>query len=108
MESASSCGPQANSQPEPPIAQAPKPTEMISRSEFPSLRVSIRILSCESRGTKVRRSEGDYFIFFRLDEDMAKKLEKNRGRKKAAACSVGDQRGIEGNGFAVGIVMVIC
>src|SRR5216683_2374571 len=69
MESASSCGPQANSQPEPPMAQAPKPTDVISRLEFPSLRVSIRILSCESRGTKIRRSEGDYFIFFQLDED---------------------------------------
>jgi hypothetical protein len=71
--------------------------------EFPSLRVSIRILSCESRGTKIRRSAGDYFIFFQLDEDIAKKLEKNRERKKAAPCSVGDQCGIDGNGFAVGI-----
>src|SRR6266446_5678289 len=36
MESLSSWAPQANSQPPPPIAQAPKPTGVINRSEVPS------------------------------------------------------------------------
>ena len=35
-ESLSSCAPQANSQPEPPMAQAPKPIGVMNRSEFPS------------------------------------------------------------------------
>src|SRR5262249_54752354 len=37
----SSCGPQANVQPPPPIAQAPKPIRAISRSEFPSFLLSM-------------------------------------------------------------------
>src|SRR5437016_1358967 len=41
MESASSCLPQAKSQPEPPMVQAPKPTGVILRFELPSLRVCI-------------------------------------------------------------------
>src|SRR5258708_26863254 len=41
MESLSFCDPQANSQPEPPMAQAPKPTGVMCRLELPSLRVSI-------------------------------------------------------------------
>src|ERR1700676_4215118 len=45
MESSSSCGPQENSQPGPPRAQAPNPTGGICRSEFPTLRVSISLLS---------------------------------------------------------------
>src|SRR5262245_29110844 len=36
MESRSSWPPQANSQPPPPMAHAPKPIGVISRSEFPS------------------------------------------------------------------------
>src|SRR5205807_5736171 len=36
MESLSSWDPQANSQPDPPIAHAPKPIGVINRSEFPS------------------------------------------------------------------------
>ena len=36
IESSSSCGPQPNSQPPPPIAQAPKPTVVISRPVAPS------------------------------------------------------------------------
>src|SRR5438067_13736385 len=36
MESLSSWSPQANSQPEPPMAQAPKPIGVMNRSEFPS------------------------------------------------------------------------
>src|SRR6266850_3702745 len=41
MDALSSCAPQANSQPEPPIAQAPKPTGVMNRSEFPSCFVFI-------------------------------------------------------------------
>ena len=37
--------PQANSQPEPPIAHAPKPIGVMCRSEFPSCFVSIIALS---------------------------------------------------------------
>ena len=36
IDSSSSCGPQPNSQPPPPIAQAPKPTRVISRPVAPS------------------------------------------------------------------------
>src|SRR5262245_24376199 len=36
MESRSSWAPQANSQPPPPIAHAPKPIGVMNRSEFPS------------------------------------------------------------------------
>src|SRR5271166_6511654 len=43
MDSLSSCEPQANCQPEPPIAQAPKPTRVMCKSELPSLRVCISI-----------------------------------------------------------------
>src|SRR5215471_12635502 len=42
-ESASSCWPQANSQPEPPMAQAPNPTGVSCKSEFPSLRSFIAL-----------------------------------------------------------------
>src|SRR5580698_6137087 len=41
MESDSSCAPQAKAQSPPPMAQAPKPTGVIIKSEFPSLRVCI-------------------------------------------------------------------
>src|SRR5882724_8865353 len=41
MDALSSCAPQANSQPEPPMAQAPKPTGVMNRSEFPSCLVFI-------------------------------------------------------------------
>src|SRR2546422_10427182 len=41
MDALSSCAPQANSQPEPPMAQAPKPTGVMNRSEFPSCFVFI-------------------------------------------------------------------
>src|SRR5687768_16873398 len=41
IESLSSCGPQPKSQSPPPIAHAPKPIGVISRSEFPSFRFSI-------------------------------------------------------------------
>ena len=41
IESWSSCDPQANSQPEPPIAQAPKPIGVMCKSVSPSHRVSI-------------------------------------------------------------------
>src|ERR1700722_3315728 len=41
MESLSSCAPQAKAHPPPPMAQAPKPTGVIIKSEFPSLRVCI-------------------------------------------------------------------
>src|ERR1700733_6538488 len=40
MESLSSWLPQPNSQPEPPIAQAPNPIGVINKSELPSRRVS--------------------------------------------------------------------
>jgi hypothetical protein len=40
-ESRSACDPQPNSQPEPPIAQAPKPIGVMSRSELPSRGVFI-------------------------------------------------------------------
>src|SRR6516225_5570976 len=43
MESLSSWVPQANSQPDPPIAHAPKPTGVTSRSEFPSRLVSMSL-----------------------------------------------------------------
>src|SRR5260370_26692401 len=59
MESASSCGPQANSQPEPPRAQAPKPTEVILRSELPNFRVSIQTLSSNHAKIRQLRSQ-DY------------------------------------------------
>jgi hypothetical protein len=41
MESLSSCEPQAKAHPPPPMAQAPKPTGVIIKSELPSLRVCI-------------------------------------------------------------------
>src|SRR5580704_9533835 len=41
MESVSSWAPQAKAQSPPPMAQAPKPTGEIIKSEFPSLRVCI-------------------------------------------------------------------
>src|SRR4029450_11803960 len=43
IESVSSCGPQPNIQAPPPIAQAPKPTTVISRSELPSRRVCTKV-----------------------------------------------------------------
>src|SRR5690242_14558069 len=36
MDSSSSCGPQANAQPPPPMAQAPMPMGVMSRSLLPS------------------------------------------------------------------------
>src|SRR5262249_33718956 len=39
IESSSACGPQAKAHPEPPMAQAPKPIGVMSRSEFPRRRV---------------------------------------------------------------------
>src|SRR5579871_5444997 len=47
MESASSCGPQENSQPPPPAAQAPNPMRVICRSELPSFLVCT--IACLSR-----------------------------------------------------------
>src|SRR6266404_1992701 len=41
----SSCSPQPNSQPDPPIAHAPKPTGVIDKSELPSFLVFISIFS---------------------------------------------------------------
>src|SRR5437667_11329502 len=75
MESASSCGPQANSQSEPPMAQAPKPTGVILTSEFPSFRVSIQTLSinCAPGETPLRRIG---FLTLPLDEHTAKWLER--------------------------------
>src|SRR6267143_5415941 len=55
----SSCSPQPNSQPEPPMAQAPKPIGVINKSELPSCFVFISIflssLSC-SRSTHARNT----------------------------------------------------
>src|SRR6266404_1039250 len=39
----SSCSPQPNSQPDPPIAQAPKPTGVMDKSELPSCFVLMSI-----------------------------------------------------------------
>src|SRR5438067_1879054 len=50
-ESASSCGPQANAQPPPPIAQAPKPIGVMCRSELPSGRVVIAGASLSGRAS---------------------------------------------------------
>src|SRR6266581_8767294 len=41
MDALSSCSPQANSQPAPPMAQAPKPTGVMNKSELPSCFVFI-------------------------------------------------------------------
>src|SRR6266403_5868570 len=55
----SSCSPQPNSQPEPPMAHAPKPMDVINKSELPSCFVFISIflssLSC-SRPTHARNT----------------------------------------------------
>src|SRR5437016_704926 len=86
MESASSCGPQANSQPEPPRAQAPNPTGVILTSEFPSFRVSIQNLSinCAPSESTLGRIG---FLTLGLDEHTAKWLERasaaSRGKSSA-------------------------
>src|SRR5258708_2694350 len=49
MESLSSCGPQANSQPPPPMAHVPSPIGVISISLFPSLRFSMTTPFSDSR-----------------------------------------------------------
>src|ERR1017187_10963883 len=47
IESASSCGPQPYAQPPPPMAQAPNPTVVSSRSVDPNRRVvSVRVAVC--------------------------------------------------------------
>ena len=51
MESLSSWAPQANSQPAPPMAHAPKPIGVMNKSEFPSRFVLIVTLSLSA--TKV-------------------------------------------------------
>src|SRR5437016_10467202 len=74
-ESASACRPQANSQPVPPSAQAPKPTGVILTSEFPSFRVSIQNLSINfAPGETPLRLIG--FLTLPLDEHTAKWLER--------------------------------
>src|SRR6266849_4023032 len=84
MESASSCGPQANSQPPPPRAQAPKPTRVIWMSEFPNFRVSIRNLFLR-RAIGERSSQRIWlFYFFKLDEHTAKRLDGVRGIRRTA------------------------
>src|SRR5258708_33066783 len=103
MESASSCGPQANSHPPPPRAQAPKPTGVILRSEFPSFRVSIRNPLGKTRGANFPRDEYDYFAIVKLDEDSAKKLDTSQKREKESRKHLlGDESGVERDGFAVG------
>src|SRR6266702_5441276 len=102
MESASSCGPQANSHPPPPRAQAPKPTGVILRSEFPSFRVSIRILLLR-RAREISTAANLIIIFFELDEHTAEKVRLLRGRKTTKERSIGDEDGIERNGFAAWI-----
>src|SRR5437879_8782684 len=78
MESASSWGPQANSQPEPPMAHAPNPTGVILMSEFPSVRVSIRILS--TGGTSARFACAIILILLHWHwmNRVRKKLEESR------------------------------
>src|SRR5438477_8348510 len=44
IDALSSCSPQPNSQPEPPIAHAPKPTGVMDKSELPSFFVFISTL----------------------------------------------------------------
>src|SRR2546427_9855339 len=48
-ESMSSWPPQANPQPPPPIAQAPKPIGVMNRSEFPSCLVFMVVISFSLR-----------------------------------------------------------
>src|SRR6266853_1319655 len=43
MDALSSCSPQANSQPAPPMAHAPKPTGVMNKSELPSCFVFMRL-----------------------------------------------------------------
>src|SRR5438270_13085548 len=62
MESLSSCEPHANCHPEPPMAQAPKPTRVMFRSEFPRVRVSIPI-SCNF-GFMVKTADSRTFVKF--------------------------------------------
>src|SRR6185436_7942366 len=54
-ESASSCGPQPNIQSPPPMAQAPKPTSVICRSELPSRRVCTSVAPC----TFIQHAQGE-------------------------------------------------
>src|SRR6266850_243993 len=102
MESASSWGPQANSQPEPPMAHAPKPTGVILMSEFPSLRVCIRILS--TGGATARFACAIILILphWHWDEPRKKKvrgISKDKRRNSSVHCDCS----IERNGFAVRI-----
>src|SRR5437879_4519884 len=78
MESASSWGPQANSQPEPPMAHAPKPNGGILMSGVPSGPGSIRILC--TGGPSGRFGCANIFIFFhwRWVNRVRKKLEESR------------------------------
>src|SRR2546426_6280646 len=101
MESASSWGPQANSQPEPPMAHAPKPTGVILMSEFPSLRVCIRILS--TGGATARFACAIILILphWHWMNRVRKKLEESR--KIKGNSSVHCDCSIERNGFAIRI-----
>src|SRR5438105_12580185 len=64
MDSLSSCDPQANCQPEPPMAQAPQPTRVMCRSELPSLRICISV----SFQSSERPVSSDHLIFAALFE----------------------------------------
>src|SRR6266436_111882 len=111
MESASSCGPQANSQPPPPRAQAPKPTGVILISEFPSFRVSIRILSTSCASQISLAAKSDYFIFFKLDEEIAKRLERVsyiRMRKRGGRTQLAVNAASSETDSPSGFVMVVC
>jgi hypothetical protein len=57
--------PQANSQPEPPMAQAPKPIGVMNRSEFPScfvfmVRLSVTNKDCVSRSPGATKDTLDF------------------------------------------------
>src|SRR5260370_2853070 len=114
MESASSCGPQANSHPEPPRAQAPKPTGVILRSEFPKFRVSIRIIFLSRAVANGLAANVFSLTFFNLDEGAGKKLEGMRRNTKSGPPNPGrrmekgfrlvcDEGSVQRDGFAVGI-----
>src|SRR5579875_971795 len=63
MESLSSCAPQLNCQPAPPMAQAPTPSAVISRSLLPNFLVDGISIRCPDFR---KRTKWDRFDFLRL------------------------------------------
>src|SRR5712692_5430886 len=90
MESASSCGPQANSHPPPPRAQAPKPKGVILMSEFPNFCVSIRNLFLRRALGKRRSQRIGLFYRFELGRAYREKVRPHAQNTKSGPPAAAD------------------